>query len=102
MTNAAMTPGTQPQKVKSRTIRKDPQPFPITASGGKKIANNTRKKLILIWFYWLMMYIYDDKHSNLLHISTRNIQELSLYILLSTLALKQTKCQAHNFILYDV
>ena len=47
MTNAAMTPGTQPQKVKSRTIRNDPQPFPMTASGGKMIASKTRKKLIL-------------------------------------------------------
>ena len=46
MTNAAITPGTQPQKVKSNTIRKDPQPFPITESGGKIIANNTLMKLI--------------------------------------------------------
>tara|TARA_R110000737_G_scaffold64902_2_gene92669 strand:- start:210 stop:335 length:126 start_codon:yes stop_codon:yes gene_type:complete len=41
-----MTPGTQPQKVKSRTIRKDPQPFPKTAKGGKKIASKTLNKLI--------------------------------------------------------
>ena len=46
ITNAAMTPGTQPQKVKSRTIRKDPQPFPKTAKGGKKIASKTLNKLI--------------------------------------------------------
>jgi len=48
MTSAAITPGTQPQKVKSRTIRKEPQPLPITAKGGKSMANNTRIKLILI------------------------------------------------------
>ena len=41
-----MTPGTQPQKVKSRTIRKEPQPFPITESGGKIMAKRTRIKLI--------------------------------------------------------
>jgi hypothetical protein len=46
--NAAITPGTQPQKVKSNTIKKDPQPLPITESGGKIIANKTRKKLIMI------------------------------------------------------
>ncbi len=48
MTNAAITPGTQPQKVKSKTIRNDPQPFPITARGGNKIANKTLIKLIAI------------------------------------------------------
>ena len=46
MTNAAITPGTQPQKVKSNTIRKDPQPLPITDNGGKIIASNTLIKLI--------------------------------------------------------
>ena len=46
MTNAAITPGTHPQKVKSRTIRKDPQPLPKTAKGGKNMASNTRIKLI--------------------------------------------------------
>ena len=46
MTNAAITPGTQPQKVKSNTIRKDPQPLPKTDNGGKIIANNTLIKLI--------------------------------------------------------
>ncbi len=46
MTNAAITPGTQPQKVKSRTITKDPQPLPRTARGGKNMASNTLIKLI--------------------------------------------------------
>jgi hypothetical protein len=43
---AAMTPGTQPQRVSRKTMIKDPQPFPITDKGGKRIASNTRIKLI--------------------------------------------------------
>jgi hypothetical protein len=46
MTKAAITPGTHPQKVNSKTIRKEPHPFPITDSGGKIMASNTLKKLI--------------------------------------------------------
>tara|TARA_Y100001933_G_scaffold265002_1_gene334204 strand:+ start:3095 stop:3262 length:168 start_codon:yes stop_codon:yes gene_type:complete len=49
MTKAPITPGTHPQKVKSNTIRKDPQPFPITESGGKNIASNTLQKLMIIY-----------------------------------------------------
>ena len=45
-----MTPGTQPQKVNSNTIRKEPQPFPITAKGGKIMASNTRIKLMVVGF----------------------------------------------------
>ncbi len=41
-----MTPGTHPQKVKSNTIKKEPQPFPITERGGNNMANKTRIKLI--------------------------------------------------------
>ncbi len=41
-----MTPGTHPQKVKSSTIKKDPQPLPITDKGGKIMANKTLQKLI--------------------------------------------------------
>ncbi len=51
MTSAAITPGTQPQKVKSSTIKKEPQPFPITERGGKIMANKTLQKLI---FYFLI------------------------------------------------
>jgi hypothetical protein len=51
MTSAAMTPGTQPQKVKSRTIKKEPQPFPITDKGGKTIARITLKILIDLGFF---------------------------------------------------
>lgn len=43
-----MTPGTQPQRVKSNTIIKEPQPFPITDKGGKKTANKTLQILILM------------------------------------------------------
>ena len=45
-----MTPGTQPQKVNNNTIRKEPQPFPITAKGGKIMASNTRIKLMVVGF----------------------------------------------------
>ena len=45
--NAAITPGTQPAKVKRSTIKKDPQPLPKTAKGGKNIAKITRQKLIV-------------------------------------------------------
>ena len=43
MTNAAMTPGTQPMHVSKNTISTDPQPRSITANGGKIIAKMTRK-----------------------------------------------------------
>jgi hypothetical protein len=46
MIRAAITPGTQPHRVKSKTIKKDPQPFPITERGGKIIARRTRRKLM--------------------------------------------------------
>tara|TARA_R110002167_G_scaffold23281_8_gene82737 strand:- start:2053 stop:2196 length:144 start_codon:yes stop_codon:yes gene_type:complete len=46
MTRAAMTPGTQPQNVSNKTIKKEPHPLPITDKGGKMIANKTLRKLI--------------------------------------------------------
>ena len=46
MTNAAITPGTQPHKVNKKTITIEPHPFPITDNGGKKMASNTLSKLI--------------------------------------------------------
>lgn len=46
ITKAAMTPGTQPHRVKINTIKTDPQPWSITARGGKKMDNKTRKKLM--------------------------------------------------------
>ncbi len=50
MTSAAITPGTHPQSQSKKTIRIEPHPFPITASGGKNMARRTRQKLILIDF----------------------------------------------------
>ena len=47
---AAITPGTQPQRVSRNTIRKEPHPLPITDRGGKIIASRTRRKLISIKF----------------------------------------------------
>jgi hypothetical protein len=47
MTSAPITPGTHPQNVKSNTITKDPQPFPITDSGGKNMASKTLQKLMV-------------------------------------------------------
>ena len=46
MISAAITPGTQPQTVSIKTITTDPQPLPITASGGKRIASRTFQILI--------------------------------------------------------
>jgi hypothetical protein len=46
ITKAAITPGTQPQRVRINTIKTEPHPWSITASGGNKIDSNTRKKLI--------------------------------------------------------
>ncbi len=51
MTKAAMTPGTHPQKVKSKTIKNEPQPLPITDKGGNKMAKSTRIKLIDVGFF---------------------------------------------------
>jgi hypothetical protein len=45
ITKAATTPGTQPAKVKSNTIRTEPQPLSITANGGKIIDSKTRQML---------------------------------------------------------
>ncbi len=41
-----MVPGTQPQRVRIKTIMIDPQPLSKTAKGGKIIDNNTRKILM--------------------------------------------------------
>ena len=46
ITRAAITPGTQPHKVKIKTITSDPHPRSTTAKGGKIIDNKTRQILI--------------------------------------------------------
>jgi methyl coenzyme M reductase subunit D len=45
---AAITPGTQPQSHNKKTIKIDPQPFPMTAKGGQIIARSTLQKLIIM------------------------------------------------------
>lgn len=44
---AAITPGIQPKQVKIKTIKNEPHPLSITASGGNKIESKTLQKLIL-------------------------------------------------------
>ena len=51
-----MTPGTQPQSHSKKTIIIDPQPLSKTANGGQMIESKTLQKLIMIWF-WLMILI---------------------------------------------
>jgi len=46
ITNAAITPGTQPQSHNKKTIKIDPQPLSSTDSGGKKMASKTLQILI--------------------------------------------------------
>ncbi len=48
ITNAAITPGTQPQIHKINTIKIEPQPLSKTAKGGNKILNKTRQILMLM------------------------------------------------------
>ncbi|VAW12251.1 hypothetical protein MNBD_BACTEROID03-2566 [hydrothermal vent metagenome] len=52
MTRAAITPGTHPQSVSNSTIKKEPHPLPITDKGGNSIASKTRKKLIVVGFFF--------------------------------------------------
>jgi hypothetical protein len=47
ITKAPIIPGIQPHNVSKNIIKKDPQPLSITESGGKIMANNTLKKLII-------------------------------------------------------
>ena len=51
MTNAAITPGIHPQRVRIKTIIKDPHPLPITANGGNMIANITLNILMANCFF---------------------------------------------------
>lgn len=50
ITKAAITPGTQPARVKSVTIKIDPHPLSKTAKGGKKIDRSTRPKPMTKYF----------------------------------------------------
>ena len=46
MISAAITPGTQPSKVRISTIKMDPQPLSYTANGGNSIDRITLQTLI--------------------------------------------------------
>ena len=59
-----MTPGTQPASVSKNTIIIEPHPLSKTAKGGKRMAANTRKQLIIIFFYCLKYFKkHDSTHS---------------------------------------
>jgi|TARA_B110000305_G_C19438237_1_gene640249 hypothetical protein len=45
ITKAAITPGTQPHKVKMNTIITEPHPLSKTENGGNTIDNKTLQKL---------------------------------------------------------
>lgn len=47
ITNAAITPGTQPQSHSKKVIKIEPQPLSNTAKGGQIIDNITRQILII-------------------------------------------------------
>ena len=47
ITKAAITPGTQPHRVKIKTIETEPQPLSKTEKGGKIIDSKTLQKLKL-------------------------------------------------------
>ena len=50
ITRAAITPGTHPHMVKMKTMTMDPQPWSITARGGKSMESKTRIRLKA--FFW--------------------------------------------------
>ena len=49
--SAARTPGIQANNVRINTIKMEPQPLSMTASGGQIIDNNTLKKPIINFVY---------------------------------------------------
>jgi len=51
MTNAPITPGIQPARVKRKTISMDPHPLSNTAIGGKIIDKITLQILIITYLY---------------------------------------------------
>jgi hypothetical protein len=57
ITNAAITPGTQPNKVRIKVMTTDPQPLSKTDSGGKMTAKITLINDILFDFiFTTLMY----------------------------------------------
>lgn len=69
ITNAAITPGTQPQSHKRKTINMEPHPLPITAKGGQIIDNKTLQKLMLVYDFRFTIYdyLFDEFVDGLLH-----------------------------------
>ncbi len=55
ITNAAITPGTQPMQVKIKVINTEPHPLSITAKGGNIIAKITLNNDIIILFFLQQM-----------------------------------------------
>lgn len=51
---AANTPGTQPHKVRIKTIKTEPQPWSMTDRGGKRMAKSTLRKDMV---YWLVFFV---------------------------------------------
>jgi hypothetical protein len=51
ITSAAITPGTQPQIVRIKTIMMEPQPLSMTASGGNKMDRRTLQILMRFDFF---------------------------------------------------
>lgn len=49
--SAAMTPGTQPMRVSRNTMSIDPQPWSITASGGKIMARMTWRQDMVVFCF---------------------------------------------------
>ncbi len=49
MIRAAITPGTQAQRVSIKTIRKEPHPLSTTDKGGNIIAKITRKRFMSVF-----------------------------------------------------
>ena len=58
MISAPITPGTHPRQVRRNTISIEPQPRSYTASGGKIIANSTRKQDIAMRFSTIQLQSY--------------------------------------------
>ena len=51
ITNAAITPGTQPQSHNKNTINIEPQPLSTTAKGGQIIDSKTLQKLMYLIYF---------------------------------------------------
>jgi hypothetical protein len=57
ITKAAITPGTQPQSHNKNTMKIEPQPLSMTASGGQIIESRTLQKLMAIVIYLIDVII---------------------------------------------